>query len=267
MPNLVPISQTASQHGYFLSVARFADAIASACAEPMLDAIVNVQRTRESWIPVNRAFDLSLPVSRDQDRPASVMSSPDTLRCVLTQWQRIAGIRGVSPLAERYEADGIGCKIRWRPTARGTSTRTTNPDKTGLPPSQHIASIDAAIPGAADMAYTARYRNEYRGKDFADAHKRAFDKRDRTWFTNAFPYWPLDRNGKPMAGRPTRDGKDRFFDLSNGERVYLSSLIAGERAEQEWIDDCADELRRLQAEQAEDMGYDRKHSKKTRMAY
>ncbi len=200
------------------------------------------------------------------DKRASVTTSHDTLACQLRQWQRIAGILGVTPLDTRYESDGMGVKVRWTPTAKGTGTRTVNLDRCGLTPSDQF-SIAYEQVGTSDMSKTARYAGEYRGAEFAKSAQREADKRDREWFRNAFPYWPTDDRGRILPGKPTRDGKDRYFDLANGVRVKLSECREAYEKDQQWVDACADELRKLQADQEAERTFDRKHSKRTRMAW
>jgi hypothetical protein len=55
--------------------------------------------------------------------------------------------------------------------------------------------------------------------------------------------------------------------MPNGVRVYLSALHSAHLADEKWTDDCADELRRLQEEHEADKAHDKRHSKRTRMAW
>ena len=193
----------------------------------------------------------------------------------LRQWQRIAGIAGVSPhLAvdsnrnvHGWDTSG-GLSVR---TAQGKETHTVNLDATGLPPAAE-RSVDFVAGGSESMGDCARYRSHLKGTAYAKSMSRAgwvavsrkangteyvsfewTESRKASEFVRMFPYWPCDGRGKPLKGKSTPTGREfkigfdtvllsDLYRASVGESV--ADTIARETREEE--------LARLERQQREE---------------
>lgn len=193
----------------------------------------------------------------------------------LRQWQRVAGISGVSPhLAvdssrnvHGWDTSG-GLSLR---TAQGKETHTVDLSRTGLPPAAE-RSVDFVVGGSESMGDCARYRNHLKGEAYAKSLARAgwhsvtrkfkgieyvsfewTEARKEREFLARHPYWPVDGRGKPLKGKAT--ATDREFKIGF-DTVMLSDLCRASMGESV-ADTIAretreEELARLERQQREE---------------
>jgi hypothetical protein len=171
---------------------------------------------------------------------------PRAFKAKLSQWQRLAGIKGIAKLA--LDTDGE----REAYTARGKATDSVNLDATGLCPSEN-GTIDPRNAGSFSMADCARYREHYRGEAFGKSMIRAQHARELEYFRETVPYWPIDGRGKPLTGKsvPEADGYREFkcgFDTVT-LRDLRKAHVGPETADLLQDMEEAEELERLRREQ------------------
>ena len=164
---------------------------------------------------------------------------PRAFKAKLSQWSRLAGIKGIAKLS--LDTDGE----REAYTARGKATDTVNLEATGLFPSEN-GTVDPRNAGSFSMSDCARYREHYRGEAFTKSMARARHARELATFREFIPYWPVDGRGKPLAGKPVSesDGYREFkcgFDtvtLRDLRKAYIGPETADLLQDMEEAEEC-----------------------------
>ena len=245
MPNLVPISQT--PHAallHFLSAAAHNAELDRFMTEPLLGAVVNVQRTRESWTPCTYAFTspfegvckpwkdasgathFEFPSSKPCKPATRYAPNKTDLDVRIAQLFDITGLKGTAVLSRAdwrtgEKATGRMISARGRPTPNVPIHLSGSlPDMSACMPVTD--GKDMTVTGS-EIRFLKRYRETMRGEAYAKAMAMEKTERNSAYWRAAFPWIPSDKNGIIWTGKPY----NRADGI--GERIYSDDTMLSER--------------------------------------
>ena len=144
----------------------------------------------------------------EPNRPGSRLTGPNaTDQSVrLAQYVRASGLRGIAVLNRGDTSDIINL------SAKGTGTRPFPFDSRGSCPSERMNFLPVAEDvtlGSDEMRQVRRYRYSMKAEAFAASMQKEAKARERNYWREAFPYWPLNADGSFESGKIRTNPRSR----------------------------------------------------------
>jgi hypothetical protein len=196
------------------------------------------------------------PIPEAERKPSKLTALNATDASVrLAQYVRISGLLGVAALSKPV-------------TARGSATRNVPDHLSGMCPDERCNFVPD-MPDALtqqELRFAERYRSSMKGTKFAASMLKAKGIRNKAYWRNAFPFWPIGKDGAMLTG--FQHNGERMFDIG-GNLVSLRTLYAKHMESEAKTDKDADAQRKSRASELalliKEQEEDKKRSKRGRI--